>query len=164
METRQNLWEMKTKGRRRRRDNGVCFFFCSVSCPFPAIWFSSGHPVRSNFHPWGGEKRCASGLHNMDQKKQAIKIPKGTLKSSLDMLPLPPRPPSMSLSPPPHLFLSIVSTKHPIQAPMTSLKAGSGRPTGQWSHGNKSQFIRPKGWSERGRRGRKSGTRRFHCG
>lgn len=55
-------------------------------------------------------------------------------------------PPSMSLSPPsPHLFLSIVSTKRPIQAPMTSLKAGSGRLTGQWSHGNKGRFIRAGG-------------------
>lgn len=28
---------------------------------------------------------------------------------------------------------------------MTSLKAGSGRLTGQWSLANKSRFIRPKG-------------------
>ena len=82
------------------------------------------------------------------RQKQAIKIPEGALKSSLGTLPHPPPSPSPSLSSslsqssPPLLFLSIVSTKHPIQAPMTSLTADSGRLNEQWPHGNKSQFIR----------------------
>lgn len=65
----------------------------------------------------------------------------------------PPRSPSFSLAIPlflppsicsaPLLFLSIVSTKNPIQAPMTSLTAGSGMGlTNNGPGGNKSQFIR----------------------
>lgn len=84
------------------------------------------------------------------KKKHAIKIPKGALKSSPGSLPVPPPSPSPSLSfslpqsaLPPLLFLSIVSTKNPIQAPMTSLTAGSGMGlTNNGPGGNKSQFIR----------------------
>lgn len=89
-------------------------------------------------------------------EKQAIKIPKGILKSSPDIpSPDPPQfPLHVPLSqPPPHLFVSIVSTKPPIQAPMTSLKAGSGRLSQQWSHGNKRQFMKPERRRDGGRRG-----------
>lgn len=54
---------------------------------------------------------------------------------------LPPLVLSRSICCVPLLFLSIVRTKHPIQAPMTSVTAGSGRLNGQWPRRDKGQFI-----------------------
>ncbi len=102
----------------------------------------------------GGDRGAMyiSGPHRiLKVQKQAIKIPEGALKSSLGTLPFSPHPlplhPPLFLCPlsicsPPLLFLSIVSTKHPIHKPMTSLTAGSGRLNEQWAYRNKRQFIR----------------------
>lgn len=82
------------------------------------------------------------------RQKQVIKIPKAALKFSQGTIPPASFPSSiplflpLSICSPPLLFLSIVSTMHPIQTLMTSLTAGSGTLREQWPRGNKSQFIR----------------------
>lgn len=74
---------------------------------------------------------------------EAIKIPESSSQSSLVTLCTP----SLTI---PLLFLSIVSTKHHIQAPMTSPMDGCGRLRTQWRHADKGQFIKAEGW-QRGR-------------
>lgn len=121
-------------------------------------WFPYGHTLIQSWAAYTHGQRigkgamCISWPHFMTKtsyknSKGHIEVltghplsfcsPSPSLLSSLSQ-----SAPSLSL-----LFLSIASTKHPIQAPMTSLRAGSGKLYEQWPHGNKGQFIRL--WSDR---------------